>query len=61
MFIKIFDPLKAKELEALGYQYMLEKINGKDVYVFENVPQLNKLLQTSFSKKDFFIDNLICF
>ena len=60
-FIKVLNPIKAKQLENLGFKYTLEKFNGEDLFVFQITDELVKQVQSTFSKNDFFIDKTMNF
>lgn len=61
-FIKVLDPIKIRELESDGFStYMKEKINGQEVAVFAETPELIRYLQSCFKKGDFFCANKLHF
>lgn len=59
--VKVLNPIKAKQLEDLGFKYTLEKFNGDDLFVFQITEELVKQIQSTFSKNDFFIDKTMNF
>lgn len=59
--LKVFDPLKAKLLEENGFEYMLEDMDGKKVYVFCVSEELLSFSQKCFEKNSFFLDNTLRF
>ena len=62
-FIKITDKQTAGKLESLGYKYMTELVNDKEVYVFADEGDLMKLLndRAKYSKKHWYVDNVLRF
>lgn len=60
--IKVNNPNVLGKLKALGFSYITtEKINNKDVYIYEGTPDLIRHLQSKFESKDFFIENKLRF
>jgi hypothetical protein len=59
--VKILNADNANKLATLGFKYTKEKIGDRTCYVFIQTNDLMKQLNTSFSKKDFFIDKTMNF
>jgi len=59
--IKILNPDKAEQLKQLGFNYILDSINGQTVYAFCISDELIKYLQSNFDTNDFFFDNTLRF
>ena len=62
MTVNFFDKEKADELMKLGFHYITQRAgDGKEVYVFTNSPQLNKIIASKFSKNDFYFGKTLNF
>jgi len=59
--IKVLNPNIANTLADLGFKYTTETQGEKPLYVFIKSDDLMDKLQSSFSKKDFFIDKTMNF
>lgn len=59
--IKVLNPSKADELAKLGFNYTTENQGDKTIRVFFESDDLLKILQSNFSKKDYFIDKTMNF
>ena len=60
--IKVLNPDKLTELKANGFNtYMLEKLNGRDTYVFTMSTELIAYLSNHFEKSDYIFCNKLCF
>ncbi|MEF9983701.1 MAG: hypothetical protein RR806_03190 [Oscillospiraceae bacterium] len=59
--IKVINPNKAGQLASLGFSYISEKINNKEVFCFIATPELLKHLQSNFDKCDFLMENTLRF
>ena len=59
--IKLLDPKKAEQLQQLGFDYILDSINGQPVYAFCISEELLHHLQSNFDANDFFLDNTLRF
>ncbi len=59
--IKIINPIVAEKLKTMGFNYIKEKMNNKDVFVFVKNEELDRVLMKSYSNTDFFLTNKLCF
>ena len=59
--IKVLNPSKADELAKLGFNYTTENQGDSTIHVFFESEDLLKILQSNFSKKDYFIDKTMNF
>lgn len=59
--IKVVNQESADKLISLGFTYTKEYLEDKTIYVFMITDKLMKVVQSNFSKKDYFVDNRICF
>jgi len=55
--IKVLSQEKANELIDLGFNYMLDSVNGKPVHVFFICDELMKHVNTNFTAHDYFLDS----
>ena len=60
-FIKVLNPVKAKELELAGFKYTKEFLGNQEVFVFQQNNKLMTTIQNNFSKNDYFIDKTMNF
>ena len=59
--IKVLNPDKAEKLKQLGFNYILDSINGQSIYAFCITEELLHHLQANFDANDFFLDNTLRF
>ena len=59
--IKVFDSAKAEQLINVGFEYMLESINGQPVYAFCITEELLSYLKNNFAQNDFIVENILRF
>jgi len=59
--IKVLNPDKAEQLKQLGFNYILDSINGQSVYAFCITEELLHHLHNNFDANDFFLDNTLRF
>lgn len=59
--IKVMSKDKADELISLGFSYILDSVNDESVYAFFVSEELLEYLNSNFSAKDFFFDNMLRF
>lgn len=59
--IKVFDFNIANTLSNLGFNYAIETTNNQKIYVFLPNKDLIDYLSKYYTKKDFFIENILRF
>lgn len=59
--IKVFNPEKAQQLADMGFEYILDSINGKSVYAFFISKESTEYLNNNFEANDFFYDDMLRF
>lgn len=59
--IKILNPNVAKNLSALGFSFVKEQVNGKEVFCFPLSAELVGYMQKQYSSNDYFIDSKLHF
>ena len=59
--IKVLNPKLANQLVCQGFEYMLENVNGEEVYVFLVSETILKNIQGNFEKKDLIFENSLRF
>lgn len=59
--IKVLNPEIAEKLITLGFSYIKEPIGETTVYGFLFTHDLEKILTSQFSSKDYFVENKIRF
>jgi len=59
--IKVLNPELANELVNLGFSYIKEQINSKDVFCFTFNKEILNYLQNNFNKRDFIFENTLKF
>ena len=60
--VNVLDKDKAEELRKLGFRYFEQRVSdNKLIYVFINSPELSKVLNTKFSRDDFYIGKTLNF
>jgi hypothetical protein len=61
--VKVLKQSMAKDLSNKGFTFSTEKLNGIELFVFEQTPELLKELNKNFSlnKTDYFVDTRMNF
>jgi len=59
--IKVLNQKLANQLVCQGFEYMLENVNGEEVYVFLVSETILKNIQGNFEKKDLIFENSLRF
>lgn len=59
--IKVLNPEKVEQLKQLGFNYILDSINGQTIYAFCISEELLHHLHSNFDENDFFLDDVLRF
>lgn len=58
---KVVDPKVFKQLNKMGFNYITEKLNGRDVFVFMKTPELEAYVLKNFANGEVFSSNKLHF
>lgn len=61
IFVKVFDPYKARELHAHGFSFMREGSGDDKAYIFAATPELLEYIHSHFDVMDYIYDKRLTF
>ena len=61
IFIKVFDPYKARELHTHGFSFMREGVGDYKAYIFAPSPELLEYINSHFDVTDYIYDKRLNF